>query len=144
MKNILFYLFIFSAFFSCKKENNTSNDFDLPIVIEDTTAEFNVLFYANYCVDCPDAYYELYVDGIYVGKIGGCHSVNDCSCDYNSLGIHAMVKSGVHSYKAVPFCGDSQSESWWLEESFEVPENGCLAVYVDEFNENATVFKKSE
>ena len=121
------------SFLACKKENNNESAGFPPIVVEDSTADFNVLFYGNYCVNCPDAHYKLFVDSIYMGEIGGCYSEGDCKCDSNSFGLHTIIAQGTHTYKAVPYCGSIDGDmegNWYIEKSFEVPADNCISVYV--------------
>lgn len=141
MRNVLIVALIGLLFASCKKDDNMSNDYDLPIVVEDTTAEFNVLFYGNFCVNCPNAHYKLYVDEVYLGEIDGCYEEGDCSCDNNPFGLHTIIAPGVHSYKAVPYCAgiengelvDIVAADWCLEEEFVVPEDNCVSIYISKF-----------
>ena len=139
MKKVVFEFAVLLSFLACKKESNNnieSADFP-PIVVEESTADFNVLFYGNFCVNCPNAHYKLYVDDIYMGKIAGCYSEGDCKCDSNAVGLHTIIASGTHTYKAVPYCGsfltgeeDTPASDWYIEESFEVPADDCISVYV--------------
>ena len=138
-------LFIFAALLSfgaCKKDNDNNSPSFPPIVVVDSTAEFNVLFYGNFCADCPYAHYNLYVDSIYMGKIAGCYIDGECKCDSNPIGLRALIAPGVHTYKAIPYCGgfengevveDQSKADWYLEEKFDVPTDNCISVYVSNF-----------
>ncbi|MBR3568114.1 MAG: hypothetical protein IKN94_07565 [Salinivirgaceae bacterium] len=135
-------LFIFAAllsFLACKKDNNSNDPQPFPpIVVDDSTAEFNVLFYGNFCADCPYAHYNLYVDSVYMGKLYGCYTEGDCKCDSNPDGLRALIATGMHTYKAIPYCGwiddeDKYKADWYLEEKFEVPADNCISVYVSNF-----------
>lgn len=127
---------------ACEKDKNNGDDIaipaDTPIVVEDSTAEFNVLFYANYCVDCPYAHYNLFVDSVFMGRIYGCYLEGDCRCDSNPNGLHTIITPGVHTYKAIPYCGwiengelvDKSPANWCIEENFEVPADNCISIFV--------------
>ncbi len=144
MKKYALFLFaVLLSFLACKKDNN-SNDSPTfpPIVVDDSTAEFNVLFYGNFCVDCPNAHYKLYVDSIYMGKLYGCYTEGDCKCDSNSIeGLRVLVSPGTHSYKAVPYCGNWLENGEEIEEyaggniekNIKVPADNCISVYVSNY-----------
>lgn len=140
MRNVLIVALIGLLFASCKKDDNTSNDYDLPIVVEDTTAEFNVLFYGNTCLDCVYAHFNLYVDDVYLGAVFDC-GTEECSCDNNPSGLRAIVAFGTHTFKAIPYCGwiedgklvDEGSGGQCSEGTFDVPEDNCVSVHISEF-----------
>lgn len=144
MKKYALFLFaVLLSFLACKKDNN-SNDSPTfpPIVVDDSTAEFNVLFYGNFCANCIDAHYNLYVDSIYMGKLYGCYAEGECKCDSNPVGLRALIAPGMHTYKAIPYCGgfkngeveeDKSKADWYLEEKFEVSADNCISVYVSNF-----------
>ena len=124
---------------ACKIDNDNNSPTFPPIVVDDTTAAFNVLFYGNFCANCPYAHYNLYVDSIYMGKLYGCYAEGECKCDRNPAGLRALIAQGEHTYKAIPYCGgfengevveDKSKADWYLEEKFEVPYDNCISVYV--------------
>ena len=139
MKKVVFIFVALLTIIACKKESNNDSPVMPPIVVEDSTAEFNVLFYANYCADCPYAHYNLFVDSVFMGRIYGCYNKGECNCDSNPAGLRAIISPGVHTYKAVPYCGwvengkveeDKSKADWYLEEKFEVPADNCISVFV--------------
>ena len=119
---------------------DTTICYDIPIVVEDSTAEFNVLFYGDFCVECPYAHYNLYVDSVFMGRIYGCYLEGECKCDSNPDGIRAIIAPGIHTYTAIPLCGWIENGeivdepeppgNRHLEEKFEVPVDNCISVYV--------------
>ena len=152
---------------ACKKDNNNDDDnpiptdsipaidsttsidtigmdtticYDIPIDVTDSTADFNVLFYGNLCVECPYAHYNLYVDSVFMGRIYGCYAEGECKCDSNPDGLHAIIAPGIHTYTAIPLCGwiengevvdeSEPAGNRHLEGKFEVPADNCISVYV--------------
>ena len=148
MKKIILLIGVAAiTFAACKKDNNSGADiptdtttcYDIPIVVEDSTAEFNVLFYGDFCVNCPYAHFNLFVDGVFMGRLYDvCYEEGDCRCDSNANGMRTIIAPGVHTYKAIPYCGwlengevvDQSPANWCIEETFEVPADNCISIYV--------------
>ena len=166
-KILIFASLLLIVVSSCKKDNNNGDDipiptdttpaidsttivdtictdtticYDIPIVVDDSTVEFNVLFYGDFCVECPYAHYNLYVDSVFMGRIYGCYAEGECRCDSNPDGLHAIIAPGIHTYTAIPLCGwiengevvdePEPAGNRHIEENFEVPVGNCISVYV--------------